>query len=239
MRRRPARARRSVDRGTHRPTTEPRKSAPGCRRRRDSGRQYGGWRDREPPADPARSETLACADAPCAGTGRSRARPQASAVWSASGRHGAVADDARSREVGQVRSPKEVPEQGRATGSGGDGGKAPGRGETSRQSTDRTQSRVSCPTRRLVRLCRCMGRPNPIGTTADPRQEPGAESCTPGSVRGVRVNAHPYRDKGAHLEARNNADAALARAPRRISSYAPFARVTEMARGRRLFDLCH
>jgi hypothetical protein len=145
----------------HRPAIEPRKSAPGCRRRRDSGRQHGGWRKREPLDDPARSETLACVHASCAGTGRSRGRPQAGAVWSASGRHRAEADDARPREVGQVRSTKEVPEQGRAIGSGGDGRKAPGRGETSRQSTDRTQSRVSCPTRRLVRLCRCMGHPDP------------------------------------------------------------------------------
>ena len=78
--------------------------ASGCRRRRDSGRQHGGGRHREPPADPARSETLACAHAPCAGTGRSRGRPQADAVWSASGRRGAVADDARTREVGPCHS---------------------------------------------------------------------------------------------------------------------------------------
>jgi hypothetical protein len=36
------------------------------------GRQYGGVRHREHPTGPAWSETLACVDAPCAGTGRSR-----------------------------------------------------------------------------------------------------------------------------------------------------------------------
>src|SRR6267143_3363040 len=86
MRGAPRGARRSVDRGTHRPAIEPRKSAPGCRRLRDGGRRYGRGRQREPPSDPARSETLAWAHAPCTGTGRSPRWPQATAVWSASGR---------------------------------------------------------------------------------------------------------------------------------------------------------
>ena len=63
------------------------------------GRQHGRARQRECPDDPAWSENLACADAPCTGTGRSHGRPTASesrAAWSASGRRGAVADDARS-----------------------------------------------------------------------------------------------------------------------------------------------
>ena len=45
---------------------------------------------------PAWSKTLACAEAPCAGTGRSRFRPAGGHRRSASGRRGAVADDARS-----------------------------------------------------------------------------------------------------------------------------------------------
>ena len=52
--------------------------------------------------DPAWSQTLACADASCKGTGRSHGRPAAlvtRAVWSASGRRGAEADDARPWEV--------------------------------------------------------------------------------------------------------------------------------------------
>ena len=36
------------------------------------GRQHGRARHRERPDGPAWSETLACADAPCTGTGRSR-----------------------------------------------------------------------------------------------------------------------------------------------------------------------
>src|SRR5262245_35343197 len=55
--------------------------------------------ERELPGDPAWSETLACADAPCTGAGRSHDRPIGSRRRSASGRRGAVADDARSREV--------------------------------------------------------------------------------------------------------------------------------------------
>ena len=40
------------------------------------GRQHGRARQRECPAGPAWSQTLACADAPCTGTGRSHGRPQ-------------------------------------------------------------------------------------------------------------------------------------------------------------------
>ena len=61
-----------------------------------SGWQHGGARHRKRPDDPAWSQTLACADVPCAGTGRSPAWPAASAFRSASGRRGTEADDARS-----------------------------------------------------------------------------------------------------------------------------------------------
>ena len=45
---------------------------------------------------PARSETQACADAPCAGTGRFSCLTRAARrSWSASGRRGAEAGDAR------------------------------------------------------------------------------------------------------------------------------------------------
>jgi hypothetical protein len=44
----------------------------GCRRRIGCGRQYGWTRYREVRSNPAWSETLACADAPWTGTGRSR-----------------------------------------------------------------------------------------------------------------------------------------------------------------------
>ncbi len=69
---------RSVGRGSCRPAIEPRKShGSGCRRCYQSGRPHDRGRQREPPVDPAWSETLACTHAPGTGTGRSPARPQA------------------------------------------------------------------------------------------------------------------------------------------------------------------
>src|SRR5450759_1714302 len=69
---------RSVDRGVHRPAIEPRKYPhPGCRRRSADGRQHGWARYRERPDGPAWSKTLACAEVPCAGTGRPHDRPPA------------------------------------------------------------------------------------------------------------------------------------------------------------------
>src|SRR6516165_6651647 len=63
-------------RGARRPAIEPRKkSSSGCRRVSDRGRQHGRARERACPDGPAWSETLACADALCAGTGRSRVWP--------------------------------------------------------------------------------------------------------------------------------------------------------------------
>ena len=50
---------------------------------------------RERPDGPAWSETLACADALCTGTGRSHVRPFGMHRRSAWGRRGAVAHDAR------------------------------------------------------------------------------------------------------------------------------------------------
>ena len=60
---------------TGQPLSHVRSQNPGRRRVSDRGRQHGRARDRERPDGPAWSETLACADAPCAGTGRSRVRP--------------------------------------------------------------------------------------------------------------------------------------------------------------------
>src|SRR3954470_16039854 len=69
---------RSVGRGPCRPAIEPRQSrGSGCRRCYQSGRPHERGRQREPPVDPAWSETLACTHAPGTGTGRSPARPQA------------------------------------------------------------------------------------------------------------------------------------------------------------------
>jgi len=55
---------------------QPRKSDyPGRRRFNPDGRRHGGTRQRERSDSPARSETLACAEALCPGTGRSLAHP--------------------------------------------------------------------------------------------------------------------------------------------------------------------
>ena len=53
---------------------------PGADAVRMCGRQHGRARQRERPDGPAWSETLACADAPCTGTGRSHGRPAAVSV---------------------------------------------------------------------------------------------------------------------------------------------------------------
>src|SRR5262247_113708 len=81
------------------------------------------------PDGPAWSQTLACVDAPCAGTGRSHDRPFGNCRRSASGRRGAVADDARSREVRLCHSSWEADEQRGPDRSGAGGAKGGGRGE--------------------------------------------------------------------------------------------------------------
>jgi hypothetical protein len=118
---------------------------------------------------------------------------------SASGRRGAVADDARAGEVGQAHSTEEVLEQSRVIGGGEDGGKAPGQGET----RPATHAPGAEPDRRdtaagPVPWRNCMGRPNPDrrhGTTRD--RSPVRESRTPGSARGAGCKASPYRDRVA------------------------------------------
>src|SRR5205814_8833326 len=105
------------------------KPIPGCRRCFECGRQHEQARHRERLVDPAWSKNLACAGALCAGTGRSRDRPFGNCRRSASGRRGAVADDARSREVRLCHSSWEADEQSRATGRGAGGAKGRGQGE--------------------------------------------------------------------------------------------------------------
>ena len=61
----------------------------GCRRRAHCGRQHVRARQRKCSYNLAWSETLACAEALCAGTGRSHGRPTALfcvLLWSVSGR---------------------------------------------------------------------------------------------------------------------------------------------------------
>ncbi len=60
---------------TGQPSSRDRKTIPGADDVTWCGRQHGWVRNREHQPGPAWSETLACVDAPCAGTGRSRDRP--------------------------------------------------------------------------------------------------------------------------------------------------------------------
>src|SRR5204863_9138856 len=105
------------------------KPIPGCRRCFERGRQHEQAHHRERPLDPAWSKNLACADALCAGTGTSRDRPFGNRRRSASGRRGAVADDARSREVRLCHSSLEADEQSGPDRSGAGGAKGGGQGE--------------------------------------------------------------------------------------------------------------
>jgi len=66
---------------TGQPLSRDRKIVPGADDVTWFGRQYGRVRYRKHLAGPAWSETLACVDAPCAGTGRSRGRPIRHAGW--------------------------------------------------------------------------------------------------------------------------------------------------------------
>src|SRR5215471_2282186 len=78
---------------------------------------------------PAWSETLACAQAPCAGTGRSLAHPGRSRRRIASGRRGAVAGDERTGEITLRHSRWEADERSWATGRGAGGAKGGGQGK--------------------------------------------------------------------------------------------------------------
>jgi len=70
----------SAGEGAGQPSSPRKENSPGRRRCTHSGRQHERARQRERSASPAWSETLACADAPCAGTGRSLAHPGRASV---------------------------------------------------------------------------------------------------------------------------------------------------------------
>src|SRR5665811_2405303 len=102
-----------------------------CIRCSVNGKQHGWARYRERPDGPAWSKTLACAEVPCAGTGRPHVRPQARCRSGPhrEGANKAVADDARKWGVRLRYSSWEANEQSRATGRGVGGAKGGGRGE--------------------------------------------------------------------------------------------------------------
>src|SRR5262249_42335156 len=101
------------------------------------GRQHVWARQRERPYAPAWSENLACVDAPCHWEPGELAFDRS--VYgrrSASGRRGAVADDARAREVRPRNTSWEADEQGEGDSyrqsCGAGGAKSGGRGERER-----------------------------------------------------------------------------------------------------------
>jgi hypothetical protein len=120
------------------------------------------------PDDPAWSETLACADAPCAGTGRSRDRPLGNRRRSASGRRGAVADDARSREVRLCHSSREADEQRDYGRSGAGRAKGGGQGECE----PAKHGPGTEPGKPCHRRWSAYGEPRSAPTVTHPRREP-------------------------------------------------------------------
>ena len=128
MRSVPRGVRRYVDRRACRPAIEPRNFLTSGRRR---------VRHRKCPVGLVWSKNLACTYAPCAGTGRSPARPLARKGWSTSERRGVITDDERAGEVRRYHSNCEAAEQIRAIGCGVGGAK----GNLREPHTHRTRSR--------------------------------------------------------------------------------------------------
>jgi hypothetical protein len=121
--------------------------------------------------------------------------------WSASGRRGAVADDARAREVGPRHSSCEAGEQSgvsAAEQSAEESAAAESveqrtgtKGNAARQSTHRTQCRA-CVSQTLDRMRQAFA----VWTRGRSRVR---ESRMHGSVRGALSNERPYRDRQAKL----------------------------------------
>jgi hypothetical protein len=107
---------------------------------------------------------------------------------SASGRRGAVAGDARAREVRPRHSSDEADEQGWATSGGAGGAKGGGRGErgsAAHAPGSGPGKRVPAAGPRTANL--------PSNTQGGSRMR---ECRTYGSVRGAPGNGRPYRDSG-------------------------------------------
>src|SRR5215467_4735707 len=141
------------------------------------------------PDGPAWSQTLACADAPCTGTGRSHDRPFGNCRRSASGRRGAAADDARSREVRLCHSSWEADEQCGPDRSGAGGAKGGGQGECEPAKhgpgTDRANRVTGAGAHTVSRIIA-----PPSSTQGGSRVR---EFRSHGSERGAVSNGRPYR----------------------------------------------
>src|SRR5258708_2260945 len=99
-----------------------------------------------PPTGSAWSETPGTRRHSLHGNREGSSPPRPSGAGAALGRRKPYANDARRGEVGLRCSSREVAEQNRETGRGGDGAKSGGQGEcgtAEQRNTDRTQSRES------------------------------------------------------------------------------------------------
>src|SRR5262249_7773746 len=110
---------------------------------------------------------------------------------SASGRHVAVADDIRMREVGRGHSSWEAGEQGGAIPCGAGGAKGRGQGEC-RPATHALDPVPGCA---CHRRWAAYAPPPPRWSVRTRGGSRMRESCTYGSVRGAGSNRRPYRDR--------------------------------------------
>src|SRR5215475_12255879 len=148
------------------------------------------------PDGPAWSQTLACADAPCTGTGRSHDRPFGNCRRSASGRRGAAADDARSREVRLCHSSWEADEQCGPDRSGAGGAKGGGRGEC-KPAKHGPGTEPGC--RVTDAGAHAVSRKISVSPSSTQGGSRMPELGTYGSGRGARGNSRPYRDRVANF----------------------------------------
>jgi len=165
--------------------------------------------------------------------------------WPASGRRGAVADDARAREVGQMRSTDEACEQSRAIGGGVGGGKASGRGEY-RAGNARSgyKAGLACHNYRHGLAAQLHGSPKPRAVQRyHPRQEPGAGKphagiCAGGAQQCASLpRLVPPFACGQHARSRPGEDLLVA-ASRRIPLRGTAATALSCNRGISSWSLC-
>ena len=140
---------------------------------------------------------LACAQAPCAGTGRSLVHPGAlRAGRIAPGRRGAVAGDERAGEVTLRHSSRETDERSRATGRGAGGAKGGDQGECG----PAKHAPGAGPGERVTGAGSHTASRKTALRRQTPKEEPYARIGTYGSVRGALSNGRPYRDNSAERD---------------------------------------
>ena len=95
--------------------------------------------------DPARSETRACRQAPCAGTGRSHVCLQRRELQTVSGSQRRHADDERTREGGPFHRTCEVADKAEGPAAEAREGRERAKGNSPERNALRTQGRESTP----------------------------------------------------------------------------------------------